>query len=258
MENTVKAKRAKALKTIKWMLFLGSILFIISIFLPFYTFYYTDYSFPDHGTAIYGFQSIFTFFFGVYFLLAVLSFLTFNKIIVHIMNPLLLLALLLTMALNVYVFGWWGASPFHPDIRFGFYVNTFLVVAVIICSYSMLPAVKDFKQPKWIFRILLTVIIAIPTLLFVYSQIKEHIESNKPKMTAELYVEKNGIKCKEEWWAWKGENARFTKYYSTSVNSGASYVLDSIKVTFSGQRTRTETRKAINGKLELEDFLEEE
>lgn len=254
MENP---KRTNVLKLIKWMLFLGCTLFVISIFLPFYTFYYTDYSYPDHGTTIYGFQSMFTFFFGVYFLLAVLSFLTFNKIVVHILNPLLLVALLLTMALNVYLFGWWGASPYHPDIQFGFYVNTILVFALVVCSYSMLPAFKDIKQPKWIFRILLTVIIAIPTLLFVYSQIKSNIESNKPRITAELYEEKNGIKYKQEWWAWKAENARFTKYYSTSVNSEASYVLDSIKVTFSGPRARTETRKAINGKLELEDFLDD-
>jgi len=262
MKNPEYSKQSKALKSIKWVLFLGVLLFLMSCFMPFYKFYDTEFGYPDHGSTIYGYESGYIYAFALYFVFSILSILTFNETVVHVVSPILLVALLATIYLNIDEFIWSGGS-FFPDFRYGFYIHIIVTGAMIISSYYMLDSFKILEQPRWLFKSLMGALIGIPILIFIVCLLFFYSEVNKPKMIMEQYTKSNGKELKEELWEWKGENARFNKYYSRIETTGISqsgkevFELDSIQMTFSGQRTRTETRKAINGKLELEDFLED-
>lgn len=249
-------KNKSSLSRLLVLLILPAILFCISFFLPFYDFFYLNDDESMRTETIYGYQSGFVWFYGIYLLLAILAVLTLNKVITHIVNPLVLTAILLTVLMNSYLFNWWGRSPWHPDFRFGHTLCVLSVVAIVVVSYGSLQRFPHLRITSWIRMTSAGFLILIPVTIagiFFYNQ---HAATNAPRMTGEGYHVKDGIALRYEWWDWPEKKVVYSKYFSKpESDSKSEYHLDSIRVRFLSEN-RSITAPSINGKLDVTTLLE--
>ncbi|MGV3612445.1 MAG: hypothetical protein ACO1N0_15915 [Fluviicola sp.] len=206
--------------------------------------------------TIYGYQSGFVWFYGLYILLAILATLTLKKTVVHIINPLLLIAALFTHLLNTLAFNWWGASPWHPDFRFGYNLCMLSVPIAVLISYLSLRTFSNIRIAGWIKGSALTLTLLIPIMAAGIFFFNQHTAAMAPRMVGEGYNVKNGTAFRNEWWDWPEKNILYYKYFSKAESdSTGEYHLDSIRVKFQSEN-RSITVPSINGKVNLDKLLE--
>ena len=251
-------KNRSSLSRLLILLILPVAFFGISLFLPFYDFFYMNADESMRTETIYGYQNLFAWCYGLYLLLAILAVLTLKKRIAQLVNPLVLTAVLLTAAVNWYLFAWWGASPWHPEFRFGYAVCVLSVVAMVGISYTSLQAFPNIGLANWVRKASTAFLILIPVTIAGIVYTNQRAAANAPRMTAEGYHVKDGIAFRDEWWDWPEKNVMYDKYFSKPErDSAGEYRLDSIRVRFL-PGNRSITAPAINGKLDVTTLLEKE
>jgi hypothetical protein len=239
-----------------------STLFGLSFLFPMCTFYYLggDESVIEKPQYANSFQV--SELFIVYFLMVLLALLSAKKVILHIVNIVVLLSAVLTYFLVILSFGWWGASPFHPDLNIGFsLINLFLLI-LIIRSYMWTGKLQNLNRS--IATKILTVFSVVVPITFFFWVIKSYLnDKNAPIKRSEWILQErnNRIVKMDSWDYLEGYNAFADKYYSKSKADSLkdTYILDSVRFTFFNDKSKIEKRFSVNaknGELDVERILD--
>jgi hypothetical protein len=158
-------------------------------------------------------------------------------------------------------FTWWGASPFHPDLQAGYWLSQlFLLVTVARTSFyrKQLDDISFRPRLRWTFTLLAKVIpmVFLGAILLTYYSAK-----NKPIMRTKFSrYERGRLVVIQSWDYSEAHNAHVSRYFSTDSLRKEKYLLDSASFMFFDDDvniTKQFTKRARNGKLDIEEILEE-
>lgn len=154
-------------KSLKYELTALSVVFIITFFFPFCTFYYSG---EDDMGIIEEPQYLNDFIIGygfiLYYIMLLSAILSKRRSLVIIMNTIAVLLLLFTYFITALGFNWWGASPYHPKFNLGYLFVNLVVIYLIIRSATLVKKTQNgSNKTSHVFGI---IAIAIPSGLVLF------------------------------------------------------------------------------------------
>lgn len=239
-----------------------SILFILSLSLfPICNFYYLGDNEIMLTKPQYFFDFGISYVFPLFFTMVILAFFSLKKALVITVNIIVIIFTLLTFLFILMGFGWWGASPFHPDFQAGYWLSQLLILTVIIRTFTLIKCIAELNLNQKIKITFSILSISIPLLFILYILIVNNNAKNEPIMRSEWeYIERNRL-IKDESWDYKeAYGAYVSKYYSSDTLRMGKFKLDSVRFTYFDDKSniiKIFTQRAQNGTLDVEEILEE-
>ncbi len=238
-----------------------SVFFAISFLFPMCTFFYLGkgeemIEKPQYAKT---FQVVLVYF--PYYLMVLFALLLKRKVILIIITILVAILTLTTIFLILLGFGWWGASPFHPKLSFGFLLINLLLLVLIVRSFMWIG--KLSKTKNTITKVFEWGSIIFPALMICLYLRSYFIAKNEPIMRSDWVMKtKNGrIRRVESWDYIEGYHAMISKHFSKPESDSLkeTFVLDSVSFMFFDDKSNVKKNfsvKAKNGNLDIEEILE--
>lgn len=238
-------------------------LFCISLFIfPICNFYYLGENDSMITEPQYFNDFIIAYIYPIFFLLVISGFLTLNKRIIVIFNTIVVVLLVLIF-LMIYglMFGiGWGASPFHPEFQLGFLFCNLFVILVIARTYYLKNALENYHLSKKLTRFFSIITFGIPLTILGWIIFKVIQFDRKSRSISSHNYKQNEKNIYVDGWKYPAYNDAYVdKYYSQNPKNQKKYILDSVEFTIMKDLKieKEFTKKAIDGKLDIEAILEE-
>jgi hypothetical protein len=239
-----------------------TLLFILSLtFFPVCNFYFLEKNDAMLTKPQYFFDFKIAFLFPLYQILVLIGFFSLKKVVIFRMNYFVLLCMFLSYVYINLGFTWWGASPFHPDFQAGYWLSQlFLLVTVARTSFYMkqLDDISFHPKLRWTFTLLAK---GIPMVFLGAILLTFYSAKNKPIMRTKFSrYERGRLVVIQSWDYSEAYNAHVSRYFSTDSLRKEKYRLDSASFMFFDDDvniTKKFTKRARNGKLDIEEILEE-
>jgi hypothetical protein len=197
----------------------------------------------------------------LFFILVMIGFLSLKRAVIIVLNTVVIVLTLLLFLFIQLSFAWWGASPFHPDLQAGYLLSHIFLFVLIIRTFILLGSLSQVKLSKTVQVIAFVLAVSIPVLFITYITIGYNEAMNQPIMRSQwIGVERGRLVNTESWDYTEDCDAYVSKYYSKDTLKTEEYRLDSVGFTFFDDESNIQqrfTRKAKNGKLDIEKILEE-
>ncbi len=230
------------------------LLFLISIYLPYISIY--DIETNKVKSEQLGYENIESIYFGILLLITSLSLLSYNKIIIYCINPVVIISTLVISILTIWSMALCGITG---SVSYGFLFSLIIIWTLVYRSYYWSQSLSLIKVKVGHSKKILVIILSIPLILFVLYTLKEE----QPQWISSSAYETEGKNIKSYSYSWEGKNVEFTKYYTIHKNKKPSKVkyteiLDSINMTFynnDNEAIKEITKKAHRGNLDLKEFF---
>jgi hypothetical protein len=252
----------KTIKAILIEFLIYSVLFILSLcFFPICNFYYLGENDSMLTKPQYFFDFEIAYSFIVYFLIIITGFFSLKKWLIISINILVMIFMFLTFLFVKMLFGWWGASPFHPDFQLGYWLSQSLILVLIIRTFTLLDKISEINLNKKITLFFSFFSISIPVCLFGFVYLGFYGGKSEPIQRFELESQERGRIIKHESWDYLEDyNAMLSKYFSTDTLRKEKYKLDSVSFTFYDDNSKIIkkfSKTVSNGSLDIEEILNE-
>jgi len=198
--------------------------------------------------------------FPLYYLMVLIGFLTLRKGFLITINILVIILSILTLFIIQLGFAWWGVSPFHPDLSFGYWLSHLILLIVVIRTFTLTSKLKEIELNKKITLLFsyLTIIIPLGFIITVITFINH--ENNRPIKRSEWeHQEGNRFVKNESWDYTESYDAFVTKYFSKDTLNKEKYQLDSVEFMFFDDKLKVKkefTKVVSSGSINIEEILE--
>lgn len=252
---------ARIKKSLYTELAIYTVLFGLSFLFPIYLLYFlsadesqviTEPQYLNDFPLAYGYI--------VCFGMVLLATLSLKKRIVQIVSLLALVSLALLFAFIKLGLAQSGSGPMHPSLGLGYWFIHIVLLLLIVRCYVWS---RRFPQlPMRIIRshVLAALAIFLPVTATLYAFSRYAKTMNQPILQSEAIRQIDGRTIKTQTWDYMGSySALVDKHFSKAVSGGEPFRLDSVSVTIFSDPSTVEkrfTRKAVHGKLNIEEVLE--
>lgn len=242
-----------------------TLLFGVALLLPFeYNYYLSSDENNMRTVTLYAHDFQYTNLIIITFLTIILSILSGNRWIIHVLNVLALILVSFGFIIHIYSQGvGWGASPIHPKLGPAYSLTQILTLILIIRSYLLLrnPANHSFNKNLSGFSGILAV--AVPISAVIYGTYSIYASANDPIMRSEFELtnDKGKTYTLETWDYMESHDAFVNKFFSNQKLPDGTIAkrLDSAEFSLHAPElpiVKKFTRRAINGELEIEEILD--